>query len=198
MKRIIRAFHRFLGYFKKNVVFRNFSYSNWENLCYNETARREGLGKGGLHMVSVQALCNTILKKSFDEGVRVTPMKLQKLLYFIYRSYLQKFGQSLFSEDFLAWQYGPVLRSVYDEFKVYGANPITKFAKTATGDVFVINECASEAVTECINEVWSKYRYKTGIELSNITHKSGGAWIKAYANDYPALKDADIKDDHVS
>lgn len=68
-------------------------------------------------MVSVQAFANTVLKKSFEELIQVSPMKLQKLLYFIYADYLKKTKEPLLSEKFQVWQYGPVLSSAYYEFK---------------------------------------------------------------------------------
>ena len=55
-------------------------------------------------MISPQVLANTILKKAFEEDIPVTPMKLQKLVYFICREYMQNNdGEDLISEDFLAW-----------------------------------------------------------------------------------------------
>lgn len=165
--------------------------------CYSMCEDDSQLYEGGDFMISVQALCNTLLKRSFDENISVSPMKLQKLLYFIYRNYYQINGKPLFSEDFEAWQYGPVLRSVYDEFKTYGASNIDKFSKTANGDVYVINEDSNSSLQNIIDAVWDKYKCYTGIELSKITHKEGGAWRKAYISGETTLNDEDIKNDHV-
>lgn len=157
-----------------------------------------GVSKGGrTRMISVQALSNTILKKSFDEDIPVSPMKLQKLIYFIYRDYLQSTGSPLFTEEFQTWQYGPVLRSVYDEFKTFKAKPITRFAKTANNEVYVINEAADEDLCASINNVWGKYKYGDGISLSKITHLEGSAWRKAYESQRLTLDDEDIKNDYV-
>lgn len=148
-------------------------------------------------MFSVQALCNSILKRSFEEKIDVTPMKLQKLLYFIYRDYLKEEKTPLFSESFLAWEYGPVLRSVYDEFKSFGASGITKFARTANDEVYVINEKYYPKVKKHIDRVWGKYKHYNGIELSQKTHETGGAWKKAYMKNMPELRDEDIKNDNI-
>lgn len=149
-------------------------------------------------MVSVQALCNTIIKRSFDEKISVSPMKLQKLIYFIYRDYLIKTNRPLFAESFQAWKYGPVLESVYDEFKSFKSNRITRFAKTANGDVYVINEISEPELCSVINEVWNRYKNYDGITLSRITHQKGGAWRKAFENCLPILNIDDIKEDNVS
>ena len=172
-------------------------YTNDYKIWYDLGGDR-GVSKGGrTHMISVQALSNTILKKSFDENIPVSPMKLQKLIYFIYRNYLQNTGSPLFTEEFQTWQYGPVLRSVYDEFKTFKAKPITRFAKTANDEVYIINEAADTNLSESISSVWGKYKYGDGISLSKITHLKGSAWRNAYENQRLTLDDNDIRNDHV-
>lgn len=171
-------------------------YTNDYKIWYDLGGDR-GVSKGGrTRMISVQALSNTILKKSFDEDIPVSPMKLQKLIYFIYRDYLQSTGSPLFTEEFQTWQYGPVLRSVYDEFKTFKAKPITRFAKTANNEVYVINEAADRFVCESINRIWNRHKFKDGITLSKLTHQDGSAWRKAFEADSPILKFEDIKDDY--
>ena len=148
--------------------------------------------------VPVQAVCNTILKKSFTEKITVTPMKLQKLLYFIYRDFLQKYDCDLFSENFEVWTYGPVLSSVYDEFKSFKASRITKFAKNADGSASIIAEDGNaKEIIEIIDSVWERYKTYTGIELSNLTHRPDSAGYKAHRKGDSILNKTDIRDDHV-
>lgn len=143
--------------------------------------------------IPVQAVCNTILLKAFTEKIPVTPMKLQKLLYFTYREYLRKNnGHPLFSEQFEAWPYGPVLSSIYDEFKSFHGDPITKFAKNADGSVTIVSEQNAFDVIGAINSVWEKFKQFTGIQLSQITHQDGSAWRKAMDCGALFLKDEDI------
>lgn len=148
-------------------------------------------------MITAQALANTILMKAFTFDVKVTPMKLQKLMYFIYRDYLKATRQPLFEEDFLTWKYGPVLSSIYYEFNSFKAQPITRFAKDAQGKVF----CASDddaQLLQSIEIVWKKYKDYSGVELSQITHEPGSAWYKAYMSNNNTLKDEDILKDETS
>lgn len=49
----------------------------------------------------------------------MTPMKLQKLLYYCQGYSLALRDQPAFDEEILAWRYGPVVRSVYNEYKQY-------------------------------------------------------------------------------
>lgn len=147
------------------------------HIVYNRIVRKEDKS-----MVSVQALANTVLKRAYEEEEKVTPMKLQKLMYFICRNYLKKTNKELVEESFLAWDYGPVLRSAYDEFKPFGAKPITRFAKNSKNEVYIINESINNDITEVIDDVWQQYKSKNGIELSEITHQEDGAWHTAYYN----------------
>jgi uncharacterized phage-associated protein len=54
----------------------------------------------------------------------LTPLKLQKILYYVSATYLKRTSDLLFSESFEKWQYGPVATSVYHNFKSFGINHI--------------------------------------------------------------------------
>lgn len=53
----------------------------------------------------------------------VTPMKLQKLLYYCYAWQLVA-KEKQFSAGFEAWEYGPVEPEIYRVYKVFSGNPI--------------------------------------------------------------------------
>ncbi len=149
-------------------------------------------------MIDAITVANTILKRGKQEDIPITPMKLQKIVYFIYRDYLQQTGQPLFSERFEPWDYGPVIRDIYDAFKKYGRNHIKKYAVSRDGKTaYVVNEKTSPKLSEIIDIVWAKCKYQDGISLSKRTHEEGGAWRKAYLNSYPYLLDEDIKEENI-
>ena len=147
-------------------------------------------------MVSVQAVCNTVLCKAFDENIPVTPMKLQKIIYFIYRDYLQRTGNQLFCDNFQTWKYGPVVVSVQDEFKSFGSDKITRFAKDAQGKVKIIKNTATEII-QSIDIIWALCKNMNGIELSKITHEPNTAWYLAWTNRKDILSVEDIKNDRI-
>lgn len=141
---------------------------------------------------SPQEIANTLIKLSLIERIRLTPMKLQKMMYFIYKRYLQIVGEPLFSERFEKWQYGPVLPSIYYEFSSFRKDTITQFARNAKGEVSAINmKCFDSPVVQVINYVWNKYKYFDGIILSRLTHLPDSAWAKATT----FLNDEDIKNE---
>ena len=141
------------------------------------------------------SLCNNILERGFKEKIDVTPMKLQKLLYFVCRAYVQKTGQRPISEDFEVWQYGPVVLSVYGEFRSFRSNPIQCYAKDAMGHSRKVNEINNPILADCIDLTWAKYKRLNGIELSKITHQKESGWYRAYMDGREKLTLEDIKGD---
>src|SRR5688572_5274230 len=51
----------------------------------------------------------------------LSPLKLQKILFFAAGWYAANRDQRLFDEDFHAWRHGPVVPGVYEEFKKFGS-----------------------------------------------------------------------------
>lgn len=143
-------------------------------------------------MVNALVVGNTILNRAFAENKDITPMKLQKLIYCLYKEYYKKTNRALFDERFEAWKYGPVLRSVYDEFKKDGANSIKHFSRTENHKVFIVNQDAAPAFRAAFNKIWDAYSDYDGLVLSAFTHKSGTAWRKAIDHHSVYLKDEDI------
>ncbi|MEB4800561.1 DUF4065 domain-containing protein [Acinetobacter soli] len=54
----------------------------------------------------------------------LTPLKLHKILYYVSTTYVKETGYLLFDESFEKWQYGPVVKSVYHNFKNFGISHI--------------------------------------------------------------------------
>ena len=140
-------------------------------------------------------LSNNLLIRARQENIKVTPMKLQKLLYYVCVKYVKETGEMPVSEPFEVWQYGPVIPSVYHEFKSFRAAGINKFARDAKGEASVVDEDSSSILTDCINFVWSRLKHFTGIELGQRTHQKGSGWYKAYQRDDEIITLEDMKGD---
>jgi uncharacterized phage-associated protein len=65
----------------------------------------------------------------------ITPLKLQKLLYYAEGLSLVLRARSLFSEPILAWRYGPVVRDVYKEYEYAGRCSIPCIADIDESDI---------------------------------------------------------------
>ena len=144
-------------------------------------------------MITPVIVANNFIMRALNEGIPLSPMKLQKLIYFLYRDYLQETGEKLFYEPFEAWQYGPVVASVYDEFKGFGARTITRFARDSLGDVYTATEDGEFG--KCLERVWEEYKNFSGWNLSLLTHQADTAWRKAIETNSRNLTDEDIRNE---
>ena len=134
-------------------------------------------------------VANSILHRTFEEGVDVSPMKLQKLTYFLYKKFLQDTEEALFGEYFEVWQYGPVLPSLYHAYRAYRANPITDYVFIGKPLLVADNYMPFHTA---LNFVCGLYMERTGMELSKITHREGTAWHKARERNELYIADEDI------
>ena len=143
-------------------------------------------------MLTTQAIANTFILAGAKEDIPLTPMKIQKLVYILYKHYYKQTKIKLFTENFEKWKYGPVLPSLYYEFKSFGAAPVTKFARNASGAIEIIDLTSNLMINKIFEEIWNKYKKFSAIELSSFTHRENTAWSKTDTN---VLKDEDIIDE---
>lgn len=109
------------------------------------------------------------VRLSIDNGLWLTNLKLQKVLYYIWRDYYEKTGKRLFEDDhFQAWMYGPVVPSVYYE---YWTNVASKIFITDNP-----KEKIDKEISDFLLEELKKYRSKSASELVNLTHADGTPW----------------------
>ncbi len=59
-----------------------------------------------------------------QKGKSITPLSLQKMLYYAQGICLALSGRELFREDCQAWAHGPVYKNVYEAFRSFGREPI--------------------------------------------------------------------------
>ena len=64
-----------------------------------------------------------IIDKCTTEHDAISNLQLQKILYYIQKWFLQN-GLIAFDDDFEAWQFGPVVPSVYNQYSSFGGTPI--------------------------------------------------------------------------
>lgn len=140
-------------------------------------------------------VANNILARSFEDRRLITPMKLQKILYFVASEYQKATGKPLLEEQFQTWAYGPVLYSVYDEFRPFAKAHIKRYARDAAGHTYALREDDDSALASALDRVWAATKTKSATYLSELTHAEGSAWDAAFQQDRPILDDADIRRD---
>lgn len=103
-----------------------------------------------------------------ESGESITPLKLQKLVYYADAWFLANFDTPLIAEDFEAWAHGPVVRTVYTKYRKHGwdALPLEK-------SVSVSNDIDNYLV-----EVFEEYGQYSAKKLEKMTH-SEKPWMDA-------------------
>lgn len=124
-------------------------------------------------MYDVIAIADSILKIAKEQGKKLTPMQLMKLVYIAHGWNLGLGRSDLFTDRIEAWRYGPVIPNLYHATKVWGRDPIP--LEKVTGEIEVDGD--TEAF---LRDVFAKYGHLDGIALSNLTHKIGTPWESVY------------------
>lgn len=156
-------------------------------------ANRDSLPGTG---VDPKLVANSILRRAFKEKIAVSPMKLQKLMFFITCLYQHNTGHRLLTESFQPWRYGPVCGAVYGAFASFGGNPITAYAKDAIGNAYAADERSSPELEQALDTVWSHLGCLSAVMLSRITVLPGLAWSKAVERKNCFISNADMAEDH--
>lgn len=111
-------------------------------------------------------------------GGIISPLKLQKILYFVQADFLVSTGKPCFSDEIFAYDYGPVIPSVYQKYKIYGGG----FIPCRYSDSFII----SKADKERINEMVDLCQPYSATELTAIIHQQA-PWKNNYHSDSHAV-----------
>jgi uncharacterized phage-associated protein len=156
--------------------------------------------------LSALAIANYFLDMAKKAQVGLTPMKIQKLIYFAHGWHLAIHKKPLIDEPIQAWDYGPVVSSVYHEFKKFGGQSIEGFGTDLDFDqeALITPRVPMDDVQTIalLNKVWSVYGKYSGVQLSNLTHEENSAWSNARASSEGAravvIPDETIATDFVS
>ena len=99
----------------------------------------------------------------------ITPLSLQKQLYFIQGIYLSVYKQILFNVNCEAWLHGPVYPEIYHKYKRYGYNPIEdKENLICEKDLESKLSFNEKKVIDLVTQTFGRY---SGKVLETITHK---------------------------
>mgnify|MGYP004517855961 FL=1 len=109
-----------------------------------------------------------VISYVFEKLEEVTPLMLQKLLYFIQGESYALNGKPMFRENCQAWVHGPVYPEVYDMFRDFKYNPIddARFAILEGTEDELSHE--ERMVVDLVVNTFGEY---SGKMLERITHE---------------------------
>ena len=132
------------------------------------------------------AIANKFLDLARSDNILLTPMQIQKLVYFAHGWHLAFDQGPLSAEHAQAWQWGPVFPEVYHAVKRWGGGPIgasisVKRAVLIGDDYQLEQTTPTIAETDpfapkLIERVWVVYRDMSGPALSQLSHTPDGPW----------------------
>ncbi len=138
-----------------------------------------------MSLFSVSGKMLRVIVRIFEKLEEVTPLMLQKLLYFTQGIFSALYGRPIFAEDCRAWVHGPVYPEVYELFRDFKYNPIddARFALLeGTEDVLTDDE---KKVIDLVVNTFGMYGGKV---LERITHNEEPwkAARKGYGDSIPS------------
>lgn len=120
-------------------------------------------------------------KTDYEAGDNITNLKLQKLCYYALAWHKTFTGKRLFSEEFEAWDHGPLNTDLYYYYRARidkGWDPIQPEDIQDTFDpttVFNLDEL------ESLQEVWDTYGHLGAKRLEILTHQER-PWLETNKN----------------
>ena len=124
------------------------------------------------HWHDPKAIANHILWMRRDAPT--TPLKLVKLVYICHGWMLGLTSEELINEPVEAWQNGPVVPSLYWEYRRFGGYPI---------EVPIAEQPLTDNQVKVIEAVHDVYKDFSGPQLSELTHRNGTPWHEIYYKD---------------
>lgn len=141
---------------------------------------------------SAYAVANAFVQRALDGKLpNLSPMKLQKLMYFAQAWHIKVMPdhQPFLDDNFSRWTHGPVIPSIYHEFKAFGYNKITRPATTLSmnggnysANIPTIPE-SDQNSWGLIDAIIQRYGNLSATTLSEMTHAPNSAWAADGHND---------------
>ena len=120
-----------------------------------------------------------------DWAEGISNLKLQKILYFAQAADICLNDRLLFADKIEAWKYGPVVPSVYHQYKSFNNLPITK-AEEAEPPI-------DGELREFLDKTWDVFgKYSAG-QLVELTHQHK-PWKEAFEGTDKVIKPEALKE----
>ena len=105
-------------------------------------------------------------------GKPISNLQLQKILYFVQLNFIVNYGEVAFEDDMEAWQHGPVIPEVYQEF-MYDGNKILRNYPNVENRI-----CGQDK--DLIDMIVEQSIKLDPWQLVEISHKKDSPWYKVY------------------
>ena len=132
-------------------------------------------GRRGLPGHDARAIANYLMIRAREHGAALTPMQLIKLVYLCHGWMLGLYGRPLIDEPVEAWQYGPVIRDLYEAVRDFRGAPVKDLLPVPPGGTDY--DAEERSVMDQVFDLYGRY---SGIALSRLTHAPGTPWDETW------------------
>jgi uncharacterized phage-associated protein len=146
----------------------------------------------------VRAVANYVLDLAEQHGRTVSNLSINKIVYFLHAYFLARFGRPLVTAKIEAWNYGPVFREIYREFKKFEDRPINGRAyriRPETGTEELCKCDFSSEEQEFLERLSSEFVGFSASALVSMSHEKGGPWDQVWNHSSKVNASMHISDD---
>jgi uncharacterized phage-associated protein len=102
----------------------------------------------------------------------ISDLELQKMLFLAQKEYMKDHDGRLIDAGFEAWDYGPVVPSLYRAVKMFGSDPIE--------NIFHSIRLRGNELDPMLFRSYDSLSDKSPAQLISMTHREDGAWAVNY------------------
>lgn len=116
-------------------------------------------------------------------GKNITNLELQKLAYFLEAIYMVSTDEEyLYTEEFTAWNFGPVNTEIYNHYKKFGRIPI-EIDKSVN---------INPKNLKYIENLYELFKDFNATQLVNLSHQKESPWYTIYTNNNGSIPRSEI------
>jgi uncharacterized phage-associated protein len=120
-------------------------------------------------MQDVEEIAEYFIKKTQDSGGYISPLKLQKVLYYAQGYHLAAFDTPLFDDEIQAWQHGPVAPKIYHKYK--------SSSQVLESEISAFS--LPEGLVKFLDNILDVYGRYSAWQLREMTHHET-PWLSSY------------------
>ncbi|XCI75412.1 MAG: type II toxin-antitoxin system antitoxin SocA domain-containing protein [Flavobacteriales bacterium] len=125
-------------------------------------------------------IASCFIRWALEESKPITPVMVQKLIYFAHGFYLAFITKPLIFEVIYVGKHGPIIDPVYHNYKIFENHPIVlkdqSFSVLDEYDISHIKSVIAHVDWVFLESIWNIFKKYSEVELSSLGCASGSPW----------------------
>lgn len=137
-----------------------------------ETMSNEQQPTTDIYPYDSRQIANWFIRRAEQDGRSMSIMQVLKLVYMAHGWSLASLDRPLVIDGVEAWQYGPVISTIYYSFRPQGVYSIKPFE--------MYERPLDDQAHALLYQVYDMYKDMPAWKLSGLTHMNGGPWDRTF------------------